>query len=467
MLKAIREGAEKSLAGRRNTPDGGFTRRLAGRLLTGIALAACLVAAQAGPLLAETEITDQVTVSFADGKRAVKLTDGKTGTKYTLSGGETIRIALDEAAEEEITGLYLIWDRPPGQWELTSQANAAAETAIWGRNGFIHEYVNHSPASREIEIKTAEEGAVLCEVYVFAADENPGQLPDWVQVWQPPDEMADMLLLPTHADDEHLFFGGAMPYYAGELGMKVQVAYLTNHWAEPYRPHELLNGLWTVGVTVYPVIGPFTDYYADSLKQAQRVYDEDEVTAFQVELLRRFKPLVVIGHDINGEYGHGVHMLNAHTLQKALELSADPGCYPASAEAYGLWDVPKTYLHLYAENPILIEWDIPLERFGGRTGYEMAIEGFACHASQQKYFSVRKKGVHDCRAFGLYRSDRGPDLRGDDFMEGLTPRPDPGQSYADSFRLPELGPADYQERYGLTGIGLYFTAPAAEPAALG
>ena len=74
MLKAIREGAEKSLAGRRNTPDGGFTRRLAGRLLTGIALAACLVAAQAGPLLAETEITDQVTVSFADGKRAVKLT---------------------------------------------------------------------------------------------------------------------------------------------------------------------------------------------------------------------------------------------------------------------------------------------------------------------------------------------------------------------------------------------------------
>ena len=127
MLKAIRDGAEKSLAGRRNTPDGGFTRRLAGRLLTGIALAACLVAAQAGPLLAETEITDQVTVSFADGKRAVKLTDGKTGTKYTLSGGETIRIALDEAAEEEITGLYLIWDRPPGQWELTSQANAAAE----------------------------------------------------------------------------------------------------------------------------------------------------------------------------------------------------------------------------------------------------------------------------------------------------------------------------------------------------
>ena len=39
-------------------------------------------------------------------------------------------------------------------------------------------------------------------------------------------EDADMLLLPTHADDEHLWFGGTMPYYAGELGYKVQVGLL-------------------------------------------------------------------------------------------------------------------------------------------------------------------------------------------------------------------------------------------------
>ena len=182
------------------------------------------------------------------------------------------------------------------------------------------------------------------------------------------------------------------------------------------------------GIKAYPIIGPFQDYFADSLRQAQRTYKEEEILAFQVELLRRFRPLVVIGHDINGEYGHGVHMLNAYTLQKALELSNDPQAYPESARRYGLWDVPKTYLHLWPENPILLEWDQPLTRFGGRTGYEMAIEGFACHVSQQNYFSVRKRGVHDCRAFGLYRSDRGPDLNGDDFMEDLPPGPGRGKA---------------------------------------
>ena len=101
-----------------------------------------------------------------------------------------------------------------------------------------------------------------------------------------------------------------MPTYAGERGYKVQVAYLTNHWAEPYRPHELLNGLWTVGIRAYPVIGEFIDYYSDNLEHAKGLYDRDRVIEHQVEMIRRFRPEVIIGHDIDGEYGHGVHMLN-------------------------------------------------------------------------------------------------------------------------------------------------------------
>lgn len=39
-----------------------------------------------------------------------------------------------------------------------------------------------------------------------------------------------------------------MPYYAGELGKKVQVVYFTNHWAGTLPSPELLDGLWTVGI---------------------------------------------------------------------------------------------------------------------------------------------------------------------------------------------------------------------------
>ena len=473
-----------------------------------VLMAAGVSLAFSGPLLAEAEITGRVEIGFASGGGAPKLVDGKTGTKYMLKADDVIVLSVKEqdpaekapeglaagsgqaagvdqaagsgqtagvdqtaaagapvadipAADAGITGLYLIWDRPPGQWLLEGRNGSEVVTSSQGKNGYLHEYVRISP-SEKVNIHSPGQGAVLCEVHCFAEDDKPGELPEWVQVWQPPWEMADLLLLPTHADDEHLFFGGTMPYYAGELGMKVQVAYVTHHWSEPYRPHELLDGLWTVGVSAYPVLGPFPDYYAGSLEEALRIYDEDRVLAYQVELLRRFRPLVVIGHDINGEYGHGVHMLNTYTLRKALELSADPAAYPESAKTCGLWEVPKVYLHLYKENPVLLEWDEPLERFGGRTGFEMAAAGYACHYSQRNYFSVRKRGVHDCRAFGLYKSLGGPDLNGGDFMEGLTPRPDPGQSYAAGFRLPALTQADYLARYGAAGLGVYFTAAVSQ-----
>lgn len=53
--------------------------------------------------------------------------------------------------------------------------------------------------------------------------------------------------------------------------------------------------------------------------------------AYEVELLRRFKPEVVVDHDINGEYGHGVHMLNTWILQQAVEQSGDVQYFPESA----------------------------------------------------------------------------------------------------------------------------------------
>lgn len=381
-------------------------RRLSIQLLLALLLLVLLGSVRALAAQQALELAPEYTATQNTGD-VWALSDANRTTRYRASGQTAIQLS----SGQPVSQLYIVWEKPPQPWKLTT---AQVETTC-GQNGFLHEYVRLQEPLTELTITTEGE-SVICDIYAFGA----GDAPDWVQQWQPPYEDADMLLLPTHADDEHLFFGGTMPLYAGERGLKVQVAYLTNHWAEPYRPHELLGGLWAVGVTAYPVISDFVDMYAGSLEQAQGLYAEPEVTAYQVELLRRFRPEVVVGHDVNGEYGHGVHIYNTYTLQKALELSADAQQYPQSAAKYGTWDVPKTYLHLFAENATLMDWNIPLERFGGKTALEMAKEGFAQHKSQQEFFKVEDYGPYDCRKFGLYRSTVGADSTGGDFMENLT-----------------------------------------------
>ena len=154
--------------------------------------------------------------------------------------------------------------------------------------------------------------------------------------------------------------------------------------------------------------------------------------AYEVMLLRRFKPEVVIDHDVNGEYGHGAHRLNTWVLQQAIGWAADPswragetaasGSYLEAAQKLPAFQVSKVYLHLWPENAVHMNWNKPLERFGGRTAFEMAEAGFACHVSQMEYFKVGRRGVFDCAAFGLYYTNVGPDAPLEDpaFFENLS-----------------------------------------------
>lgn len=358
-------------------------------------------------------LTESAVFTLSSGKSAAQLKDGRYTSKAACKSGEVLTISADE----EIWSVYLMFDRPTGGYTVES----GGQDQACGTAGFLHEVVRPGTPSKEIRIILPE--TTLCDVSVYAK----GELPASVQDWSAPYDDCDMLLIPTHADDEHIFFGGIMPYYAGEQQKKVQVAYLTNHWGEPYRPHELLNGLWEVGVRAYPIISDFSDYYSGSLDHAKTLYNTDKMLAYQVELIRRFKPEVIIGHDVNGEYGHGVHQLNSWLLRQAAEQSGNAQFFPESAQKYGVFDVQKTYLHLYPENQLLMDVDTPLNAFGGKTAYEMAVAGFAKHASQQKWFSVEKSGKYDCRKFGLYRTTVGPDSGIGDFLENVTfsDTPDP------------------------------------------
>lgn len=302
------------------------------------------------------------------------LTDGSAGTSW--KGGKEAYIQLH--SKQPIGGVYLLWNSKPVPWVLSRVTDGGTELlAEGGADSFLHEFKKLDAGSGTYRL-TFSGQAVLGELYVLGA----GKTPSWVQQWNPPLEKADMLLASTHADDELLWFGGAMPVYAGQFGKKVQVSYLIRHGYG--RTHELLDGLWTVGITNYPILSDFGDKYCSTLKQAYQLYNKNDIMAWQVALIRRVKPDVVLTQDLNGEYGHGAHRMNSNTLVKAITLSGDPQQYPDSAGKYGTWQIKKLYLHKYDKDDLLMNWNVPLSRFGGKTGLDMARAGFACHISQAK-----------------------------------------------------------------------------------
>ncbi len=347
---------------------------------------------------------------LSDGEELVRLADGDYSTGYKFAGEDVLTIT--PAGDREIRGVYVLWDSPVEPWELETPEGKIS----CGKNGFLHEYVPLEKGYSRLKLHMPEDGARICEIYIF----EEGELPDWVQVWQPPCEKADIVMVSSHADDEILFFGGIIPtYYVGQEA-KVQVIYMTEYWTgQKVREHEKLDGLWASGLDIYPVCGNFKDVYSENLEQAMKQYDTEAMVDYLVEQFRRFRPQVVVSHDIDGEYGHGFHMLTSKVVRDAVEAAPLAKHHEASVQIYGTWDVPKTYLHLYEENEIFLDLRSPIDGLAGRTALEVATEAYKQHKSQQWcWFYVSDDYKYSCARFGLYRTTVGEDTT-DDMLENI------------------------------------------------
>ncbi len=390
---------------------------------------------QQGDASAEATIADDISKSCIYQKNGgdIKMTSLQNGSLddlVTFDSGSTLSIK----SEGKIGSIYVQFYNIPNEWELSSQ-NGSIKC---GTNGFLHEFIDTSDLDTNDITLNFKTSTSIAELYVF----SNGTVPDFVQIWETPCEKADLLLLVSHSDDEHLFFGGVLPYYSA-LGYNVQVAYLTNHNNYKIRTHEQLNSLWTAGVKNYPVIGEFPDLYSKELDLAyslyrEKGYSESDFIEFEVYLLRRFKPLVVMTHDFNGEYGHGTHKICANAMSKAVFDAADSLKYIDSAEKYGTWSTPKLYFHLYSENNITLSFaDTPMEQLGGKTPFYYSQQAYLCNTSQLPEPSLTKWmcgtesnpvtlassiGKYSPLSFGLYTSTVGNDTegKGDPFENIIT-----------------------------------------------
>ena len=404
-------------------------------LLALLMLSAC-AAALAGPA---EDLTAACTVKTVDNAgRTARITDGKYTTYWESGKRQDPWVIL--SSDKPVYGLYLCFQKMPESYAVQIPSGDDWVTVAEGGNPRFHHAYFPLDGQTKIRILSTESQKNVMgfnEIYLF----GEGDVPEWVQRWEPAVEKADLLILVAHPDDELLFTGGAIPTYAAERKKQVQVAYLS--YSNTTRRSEALNGLWALGVRNYPEFGGFSDRYAKTgkLKDAYKeAGGKNKVLEWVAELFRRFRPEVVVTHGEKGEYGHPQHKMTADACEECFTLAADASQFPESARAYGTWQVRKLYLHETgdAEKETVLDWNQPLAAFGGKTGAELASEAFALHVSQKGMgtgkgkdfveFTVEKTGaeMYPYDRFVLVKTTVGPDEARNDFLEHIEDNPQNG-----------------------------------------
>ena len=344
-----------------------------------------------------------------------RLTDNSYKTGADLKNGSQGGIYW--TVDVPVGIVYWEWIVPPdeGRYTFYDENKQPISTSVRyreGDRGYLT--VPEGAYGITLEVVKGYEGGScrLTEWHVYDA----ANVPENIHLWEMAPDKCDIMLVSAHSDDELVMMGGIIPTYAAERGMRVQVVYC--YVPEQYRHEEALNGLWFSGMRTLPVF--FVIENESRLRFAEKITRE----------IRRFKPEVVITHDIMGEYGQYEyknpqstgHGLVSKNCREAVEAASDPKKFPKSAEEYGTWQVKKLYIHLYDKNQVVMDFDTPLSFFNGKTAFEIAQEAYAFHKSQRSYWlEVLKSNRYDCRKYGLYSTTVGEDVEKNDFLENIPP----------------------------------------------
>jgi len=274
-----------------------------------------------------------------------------------------------------------------------------------------------------------------------------------------------LMAVHAHPDDEGIFFGGVLPYYARTLGLPVVLVDMTTGWlngdgtqtSDSYtRQAELTEAAVRYGLDDGPVFVLFQqtswnigienawDRWADHVTDGDDVADGQRRASRRLaELIRIYRPEVIATHDFDGEYGHPDHKALAYATAAAWNLAAgrdaviDDGVTPPivitpDGVAGELWEARKLYVHSYGQGRLFHDhWEtVSIDDDGDgtadRTPRQAADHALDAHVSQGSpsvatvYDPVANGGNswddHPSELWGLYATTVGPDSPVADFV---------------------------------------------------
>ena len=374
------------------------------------------------PALAEEaeDMTARCVFTVSQGKKDLpSLTDGSYYTQWSCSSRNYVQIEAPEG--QRLYGLYVSWAQYLMPWEVQA---CSAETGEWqavytSEDEFFNQYIPLEAgydAVRLVNSSTDNRHPLsVSEVRVL----GEGSVPSWVQQWKNFEGKADLVLLVTDPGDEFLFFGGLIPTYVAK-GRQVMLCVVVN--TNSVYKNQMLDGLWHCGLTNYPYIAYFKPKMAATLKDQYAAWSETQFVRHVSRIVRMYKPDVLVTHSLGGEGVDGGHKACADASVKSLQTAMDDK-YDIGY-GYKLWGnyrVKKLYLHLHGEQPTVLDYDQPLDLFGGKTARQMAEEAFAMQDYQKKTQKnkVMGEGVCDGSAYGLYYSQVGEDTGAGDLFEHI------------------------------------------------
>ena len=152
------------------------------------------------------DITKEAKKSVSGYSSTAHLYDGNRRSTKKSDGNVTIK--LEHA--EGIGSLYIILGKSYGEYTVTDNTTGKVFTA--GTYSMLHDFLDleaaFGAAPTSVTVKFESGIVSLNEITAFTV----GQTPDYVQKWKPPLEGgADILMMPTHGDDDQLYFAGLLP----------------------------------------------------------------------------------------------------------------------------------------------------------------------------------------------------------------------------------------------------------------
>ncbi len=368
-------------------------------------------AADAEPTFAR-EITGQAEITVSRGKATrANLTDRDYRTEWQGQDGAYVDIRLPD--DLPCFGLSILVSGDPYSLSVQAETPFGWQAVDIPGERFNTQYIPLPGVTHLSIVPSNGKSFRLMELRLFSEGEPPK---DVVRFTATADK-SDLMVLACHPDDDILWMGGLMPTYAGQLGMNVQLVYMTARFS--YRRCEAMDALWHCGVTTGPVFVGLPDItdpsYTDAVAQWGGL---TEIGRKIARVIRQCRPEVLVTQDVKGEYGHTQHRAMVAACNLAVRFAADPN--ERSLRDLPAWEVRKYYIHLYKEQPLTLDFEQPLSAFGGRSAFEIAQEAFALHKSQQSgRYAVAVDGPYDIRRYGLAYSTVGEDENHDGLFEHI------------------------------------------------